>query len=935
MIQSTASRQAKAYFSNALSKADYFINDVELQGKFFGKLCGRLGIGGTASKDVFFALCDNRHPLTGDKLTPRDKANRTTGYDISFHAPKSVSIAHVLSGDNKILGAFETAVRETMTDIERAAKTRVRKNGVYDDRATGELVWAEFIHQTARSAGDKLTPDMHLHAHNYVFNLAFDPEEQRFKAGKFREIMQHMPGFQASFHKRFADELVRLGFQIRKTTHSFELAAVPEQLIRHFSKRTDQIGRVAKEKGITDAKALDKLGALTRSKKQQGLSLQELRTEWLRQMDALSPSSPETETVIKPGVKQKQTLIPEFAKPLVTGETRRTNDRPHTHTAQDCLEHAVQHSFERASVVADTILIAEACKFAMGNPDVTVDQIREALKNDNRIITIQRGTKKLCTTKDVLMEEKRMVNLASSGIGKRIPLYRESPAFRGLNEQQAKALGSVLTTPNRVSIIRGGAGTGKTTLMKEARHWIGRKGKQIIAVAPTAEASRGVLRQDGFDTAETVARLLQDKHMQDSIKGQVLWVDEAGLLSGKQMVDILELATKQKAQLVLSGDTKQHRSVLRGDALRILSTIGNIKPAEVSRIMRQKNSLYLQAVHHLGKGNVEVAFDRLDDMGAIKTYDRTDPHGAMVKDYLNAVRRGKSTLVISPTHQEGRKTTKAIREALRKGGRIGKKETPVRQMTNLGLTEAEKKDARTYERGQVIQFNQNHKGINRGSSWTVRSVKEGEVLLTNTLGHVVALPLDKASRFDVFTEDRLSLSRGDMVRLTRNGFDKKNQRIDNGMTLKVRSVSEDGSVIVQHPISKKKFYLDPSHGHIDHAYCLTSHAAQGKTVDEVFIVQPAATFGATDLKQFYVSVSRGKEAVHLYTDDKKLLMEYAAELGDRQSALELVGKSRDRKTLHDKHRNHQAQVMAYNHTPKEKARDFYYNKTDIDFEPVP
>ena len=64
---------------------------------------------------------------------------------------------------------------------------------------------------------------------------------------------------------------------------------------------------------------------------------------------------------------------------------------------------------------------------------------------------------------------------------------------------------------------------------------------------------------------------------------------------------------------------------------------------------------------------------------------------------------------------------------------------------------------------------------------------------------------------------------------------------------------------------------------------------RGKTVDEVFISQPASTFAATDAKQFYVSVSRGKEAVSIYTDDKEALLEYASEMGDRQSASELVG----------------------------------------------
>ncbi|MEP7218860.1 MAG: relaxase domain-containing protein, partial [Bacteroidota bacterium] len=103
MIQSSSSAHAKAYFADALAKPDYYVSDQELPGYWQGRLAGRLGVSGTTSKDDFFALCENIHPRTGKRLTPRVKANRRTGYDINFHCPKSVSILHVLSSDDHIL----------------------------------------------------------------------------------------------------------------------------------------------------------------------------------------------------------------------------------------------------------------------------------------------------------------------------------------------------------------------------------------------------------------------------------------------------------------------------------------------------------------------------------------------------------------------------------------------------------------------------------------------------------------------------------------------------------------------------------------------------------------------------------------------------------------------------------------------------------------
>src|ERR1700678_4009296 len=140
MIQSKAAGHAKAYFSDALSKSDYYVSDQEMAGYWQGKLAGRMGLKGATTKEAFFALCENINPATGEPLTPRTKEERTTGYDINFHCPKSVSVLHVLSKDDHILTAFKESVSETMQAIEADSKTRVRKNGTYDDRKTGELV---------------------------------------------------------------------------------------------------------------------------------------------------------------------------------------------------------------------------------------------------------------------------------------------------------------------------------------------------------------------------------------------------------------------------------------------------------------------------------------------------------------------------------------------------------------------------------------------------------------------------------------------------------------------------------------------------------------------------------------------------------------------------------------------------------------------------
>lgn len=868
MVQSTSAEAAKSYYTAALSKADYYLSDQELPGHIRGRLADRLGVAGAVTRDVFYALCDNLDPNTGKPLTLRMKERRITGYDINFHCPKSVSIIHALSKDGHILKAFEDCVHQTMLMIEAESKTRVRKGGVHEDRETGELIWAEFTHQTARPV-DSQAPDPHLHAHCFVFNATYDGVENKVKAGKFRDIKRDMPFYQAMFQKLLADRLVELGYAIRKTPTAFEINGMPHMVIDHFSKRTNAIGAIAKEKGITNKKELDALGAKTRGKKQKGATMAQLKSEWRKQIADIHMEAVRIDKPIRYAPQKDKEII----------------------THANCINYALEHHFERASVVGERQLLKTAYEFSFGRTDLSIEAITKEFMLDERIIHIAQGTRKLCTTKEVLREEKHMIELALQGQNRMMKLVELPRIYdRSLKEQHKAAITHVMTSQHRVSIIRGAAGTGKTTMLKELDRQFRNKGKRIFYVAPTASASRDTLRKEGFKNAETVSKLLTDPGLQKNLLRQAILVDEAGLLGTRDMIRLLQLAKDNKARLILVGDTRQHSSVTRGDALRVLNTVGGIQTAEMSEILRQKNFEYKKVVEQLSKGNIKDAFEKLDRMEAIKTIDPLVPSNALVKDYLDTLKKKKTALVISPTHKQGEALTEEIRAEMRKRKMIGKREIKIVRYINLNMTVAEKGDWRRYEKGQVIQFNQNLHGVKRGSQWIVDGIKDRKVHLIDKTGRQTILPCASSHKFDVFEYSIIGLSKGDKIRITKNGFDKskKKRNLDNGTTLDVMAVSKLGDIKLLNKTSKTSYLLRRDFGHIAHAHCITSYAAQGKTVDEVFIHQPADTFAATDAKQFYVSVSRGRDKAHIYTDDKEALLEAACELGNRQSALELV-----------------------------------------------
>ena len=840
MIQSTSAGQAKEYFNDSLHQSGYYLNDQEYQGLFAGRVATRLGIGGLATKNAFHALCENINPATGNSLPPRKTDNRTVGYDINFDCPKSVSILHALANDSHILDAFQASVQQTMLDIEKDAQTRVRKDGKDEDRLTGEMVWADFIHQTARPVGG-VVPDPHLHCHSFVFNVTWDQVEGEFKAGQFRDIKRDMPYYQSRFHKILSDKLIGLGYRIRRTGTAFEIAGVPERIIDLFSKRTDEIGRIAKELGITNQAELDQLGARTRAKKQKGLTMTQLKQEWRKQIFGLGMTDKDEEDQ-----PIRYAPVKEIPAP----------------SPKDCVDHALTLRFERASVMQDRRILETAYRHSIGHSSVQVDQITESFARDKRILKIKDGSKTFCTTKEVLAEERRMVRLARTGTGLLQPLCKVAPQM-ALDGEQAEAIRHVLTTTNRVSIIRGRAGTGKTTLMQEAIHLIEQTGRNVTVVAPTAQAARGVLRDEGFAEAETVAKLLSSTDLQNNLLDGVLWVDEAGLLNTTHMTALLRLVIQKNARLILSGDTRQHASVVRGDALRILNTIAGIAPAEVSRIFWQRNLDYRKAVQALSENKIVDALATLNKMGAIKTLGAVSPFAGLATDYVAALKQGKTALVKSPTHQQGELVTQAVRDQLRQAGKIAENEAPALQLVNSNMTLAEKSDGRNYKTGQIIQFSQNVPGIERGSRWSVASVNDAQIIIKDSRGNQTTLPLDTVKQFDVYWQ----------------------------------AENKNGTMRFRNTISKTNYTLPSSFGHLAYSHCVTSHAAQGKTVDEVFIAQPVAAFAATNLNQFYVSISRARDGVHIYTDDPAALLVNASGLGDRLSALELVQRKKtDRKT---------------------------------------
>ncbi len=228
----------------ATAKWEYYAQ--EYAGIWAGKGAALLGLIGEVTREEFNALSGNRMPGTGEKLTVRVKVKRRAGYDICFDVPKSLSIYIAETGDKRMQRLIQEAAKETMRDIETEMGTRVRRDGADDNRTTGNMIYASFVHTTTRPVNGRTDP--HYHVHYYCVNATRDLAEGRWKAGEFGYIKKCAAQHQSDYHDRLISKLKANGYRVRKTKDAFEIASVSRELIDKFSSRRSIIKKALQER---------------------------------------------------------------------------------------------------------------------------------------------------------------------------------------------------------------------------------------------------------------------------------------------------------------------------------------------------------------------------------------------------------------------------------------------------------------------------------------------------------------------------------------------------------------------------------------------------------------------------------------------------------------------------------------------------------------
>jgi conjugative relaxase-like TrwC/TraI family protein len=829
----------------------YFMEGYYQEGtsRWSGQGAKKLGLSGAVDQqETFTNIVNGLSPDGSQHLAKRklDSSQRRAATDLTFSAPKSVSLQALVGGDERLITAHQLAVQKTIKLIEeRYSYTRVTTDTHRVATRTGNLVVAEFDHIETREL------DPHLHTHAVVMNMT-QLDNGEWYSLLNDEIFKNKKFLGMVYQNYLALEVQKLGYSVEALKHGqFEIKGFRVEDLQEFSKRRQQILTEAGENATWAER--EAAWTATRNKKQK-INPQELKASWQEEALALGIK------FVQPGAVQ-----PEQKSRLVSDEN---------------LEEAIAHCSERN--VAFTQEDLE--KFILNQGLATdVSLIEPLIKVNSQLLSLSSENRDF-TTLAAVNRELATIKLMQSGQGQVSPLAQTEVVSShlektALNADQRRAVLDAATTTDQFTAWQGVAGAGKTFALKELKEIATASGYSIKGFAPSSMAAK-VLSLELDIQAETVARLLVSEPPQEIEPNQIWVVDEAGLLSAKDAIALLERAALEQARVLLVGDTKQLSAVEAGNPFKSLQQAG-IKTSYLNSSNRQRAPKLKLAVDLIAQSRIEEGFSRLDENGCIETVTAESKIEAIARDYITATPSQRArTLVLAGTNKERLAITQALREHLKAEGSLGTA-TTITQLQAKDLTSVQMRYTHNFELGDMVMPTRSYKrrGLEKGQLYSVVGKDSDGLTLLASDGkyYQVDTGFDKA----VYQRQKIEIALGDRLRWTKN--DRQLGR-RNGQEFVVTAIDSNNAQIQYLDSGLTESVNLQQAQHLDYAIVSTTYSSQGKTADRVLIAADH-TIGQ---ESFYVAVSRARYDLKLYTEDKDSLLALAQSSRAKENALSVL-----------------------------------------------
>ncbi|ORE89265.1 exonuclease V subunit alpha [Oceanococcus atlanticus] len=875
---------ATAYFVEHVD--DYYIPPLaQYESEWFGALAQDLGLRGEVDRPDFEDLLngivtsDASVGQTGVDSARPQRLRHRPGYDVTFSAPKSISVLALVYGDDAVAQAHRAAVRIALAYLQQQTTTRFRCGTSVNHVRTGRFASALFTHQTSRDL------DPQLHTHCVIFNVT-NCRGENPRSLESREFFRQQKAADAIYQAALGARLRSLGYDVcAEGAHDaphVEIASVPHEVRDVFSKRRQSIVQALAQHGVTiqNASARQKQVANLETRKAKiEVSPAQLRTVWQSELDAASVEFDVTSSALG---------TPE---PTWAGEPTASVDV------------AVDTLFEREARVLQKDLVRRACVEAMKrgvHPDKVLHEINERARAGQLLQREWHG-QSAWTTPGVVAAERQVLALELAGRDQLAPAEDVASAERAVEEcaaasdqewtaEQRRAAIGILASDNRIVGLQGLAGTAKTSsVLKFLASRFGDRGVQVVGLAPTHSAVRELQNGAGLDRADTVAGFLARTN-ETPTADRCFIVDEASLLSTAELTGLMS-RVGPRDRMILVGDRQQIGSVSAGRSFAQLQDAG-MQTFQLTKILRQKQESLREVVDHAARGMASRAVQMLANEECV-TEDEDEERrfeviaGAYLD--LNATQR-QGCLVIEPSRR-GRSLINEVvlNKLLERGGLSDARQLDMRE--NVDWTAREKCSTSSYSKGVMVSFSRPK------ASSQLRPLAEYQVADVSLARKEVLLRASNgvetwwspegadASHVRVARTVPMKLAKGCRLQVTANH---RMHRLVNGDLVTLEDYSEAGDRLLIKTVDQRRIWLDlanPFNRYLRLGYAVTAHAAQGKTVDRVIAHLPS-TSSLSSQRTAYVCLSRAREEAKIVTDSvEKLASSLKFNSGEKSQGL--------------------------------------------------
>ncbi len=886
---------------------DYYSKEVGAS-QWQGKGAETLHLTGDIKQADFTRLLTGE--VVGDEVrssSVRLDSDKRLGIDLTFSAPKSISLQALVHGDVELIKAHDRAVTSVLERIEGKAEARRKDKGVSYVENTGNLIVAKFRHETNRET------DPQLHTHAVVLNLT-QRSDGAWRTLKNDHIIKNTKFYDALYQTELAAECQKLGYGIRLENNGlFELAHISRDQIKAFSQRSAQVEAYLNERGLDRQSATSgqrQTAALNTRKSKGETDRAELHQEWRSKAQELGMNF---EKVASSSATVQLDMQESVTEKSLDFAIKHLSERQSVFNQMELMNAMLQHgvgTVTQAGVVNEIAKRLESGDLHRGEQRYLTAQNKDGQSLTKqqwvayseskgmsaelapRYVTeaIQQGRLfpdvVQLTTREALIQERELLSVELAGRQSVAPIMQKTRvdadlAEVSLSKGQRQAVESMMTGENRITGIQGLAGTGKSYMLQTAQPLIEKSGFEIKAIAPYGSQVKALKELNM--PAQTLASFLHREDKEISSK-TVLVLDEAGVVPARQMHELLKLVEEHKARIVLLGDTKQTKAIEAGRPFDQLQHNG-MTTIVMDEIQRQKDKDLKQAVEFAAKGETAKSLSKISAVIEIKS--DAERHMTIAQNYTQlAPQEQEKTIIVSGTNESRKEINDNVRQLLDVHGKGKELETLERRDS----TKAERMYAKNYHYGDIIRFDTHYKRMNlsKGDLYQVVDKHSDNTLTLRRIGSGEATIINPqvCNKISVYEPVKKEFSVGDAVRITHNMPD---YGVTNGDRFKVSKLS-DGEVQISNArhsvVLNTKDFL-----HLDHAYAATVHSSQGLTADRV--MYDAKTVSRTTSKDvYYVAISRARHQAEIYTENKEKLPAAIARVNEKSAALDLEAKHR-------------------------------------------